>query len=161
MVRLAAWLVLGAVGLSAATLSPTAQSVTVDAQALSPAASAILDAVSRSATALSPSADALAPLPARPLPPTKVTNSAWEGFAGVTLLSAPFTAFWSVLGALIVESLAQRQFPPDFGQDRAKATLAAAAGVAAGSSVIIGLVSLHWGGSPSSPTAQALPSPQP
>lgn len=157
MVRLAAWLALAALGLKAAALSPTAQALGVNALALSPTATAL----SGSAAVLSPTADALAPLGPRPLPPPKVANSAWEGFVGVTLLSAPFTAFWSVLGALVVESLAQRQFPPDFGQDRAKATLSAAAGVAAGSSVMIGLVSLHWGGSPASPTAQALPSPHP
>ena len=163
MVRLALCLALLAVPLEAASISGTA------ATALSPNASAL----SGAATALSPSANALSgtaktlsptpladllPLPPRPLPPLKTENSAWESFAGVTLLSAPFTAFWSVLGALAVEGFAQGQFPPDFGQDRAKATLSTAAAVAGGASLMIGLVSVHWGGSHApalSATAQA------
>ena len=140
---------------SAVVLKPGAGVLSGTASALSGTASAL----SGTASALSPSADVLLPLPPRPPPPAKTHNSALESFVGVTLLSAPFTAFWAVLGALAVESVAQHQFPPDFGQDRAKATLSAAGAVAGGSSVMIGLVSIHWGG-PSgdeglSPTVQA------
>jgi hypothetical protein len=65
----------------------------------------------------------------------------------------------------VIESCAQHQFPPDFGQDRAKATLSGAAGVAVGASLMIGLVSVHWGG-PSdaealSPTARSAATPAP
>jgi hypothetical protein len=143
---------------SALRLSPVA-ALGGTAQALSPAAGA----VSATAQPLSASANAELPaLPPAPLPPLKTENSAWESFAGVTLLSAPFTALWSVLGALAVEGFAQGQFPPDFGRDRAKATLSTAAAVAGGGSLLIGLVSVQWGGSKASglsPTAQASPAP--
>jgi hypothetical protein len=98
----------------------------------------------------------------RPTPPPHTANARWEDFTAVTLLSAPFTAFWSVLGAVLVATVSQSRGQgklvfPNMGTPE----LTSAAMVAATASVSIGLVSVQWGGSsrPVSATASPLPIP--
>ena len=130
------------------------------AAALSPTAAAL----SGTAQALSPPADVLAALPPSPLPPAHPANAAWENFTAVTLLSAPLTAFWAVLGAVLVATVSQtrqhgRLVFPEMGTPE----LTGAALVAGSASVGIGLLSLQWGGSakPLSPAAASLSAPSP
>lgn len=87
-------------------------------------------------------ADLLGDLPARPRPPVPVPNVAWEHASAVTLVSLPFTAFWSLLGALAVGGIAQGRFPPEVDTP----LLAGAAAVAGAGSLAIGLASVRWGG---------------
>lgn len=134
-------------GLALADLSASAQALSPSAQALTPTATA---------QALSPSVSAdLAPLPPRPTPLVLEPNVAWEDFSAVTLVSLPFTAFWSILGTLIVGGLSQGKFPPEIDNT----LIASAASVAAGASLAIGLVSIHWGGSKTAPPAPLEPKP--
>jgi hypothetical protein len=95
---------------------------------------------------------ALAPLPGSPAVPQPLPSAGWEDFTAVTLVSMPFTAFWAVLGALIVGGVSQGHFPPEVDTPM----LAGAAAVAGGASLGIGLVSLHWG-----PRRAAAPDPAP
>jgi hypothetical protein len=138
-------------------LSPTAA-------ALSPTAAPPLSQTAGStataqALALSGTAKGLQPLPERPKPIAKMANDPVEDFFAITLLSVPFTALWSLAGALIVGSISQGHFPPVIGTP----LLTGAALTAAGASVTIGLVSIQWGSGSSakagSPTAQAVPLP--
>lgn len=92
----------------------------------------------------------LAPLPASPPKPAHLPNVAWEDFTAVTLISLPFTALWSVLGALAVASISQQVFPPAMDTPE----LAGAAMVAVGASLSIGLVSVQWGGPKAKPTPE-------
>jgi hypothetical protein len=127
------------------------------ALALSLLASAPLTAgelgLSATATAqsVSQSSGALPPLPAAPEKPAYQPNVPWEDFTAVTLISLPFTALWSVLGAVAAASISQKQFPPSMGTPQ----LAGAAMVAASASVSIGLVSIQWGGPKPTPTPEA------
>jgi hypothetical protein len=68
-------------------------------------------------------------------------NHPVEDFFTVTIISMPFTAFWSAIGAAIVAGIAQKKFPPNFDTP----TLIGAGCVAAGASVTIGIVSAYWG----------------
>lgn len=99
--------------------------------------------------ALSPaaaSADLLPALPSRPAPLKREPNVRWETFSATTLVSLPFTAFWALLGALIVGGVVQKRFPPEIDQP----LLTSAAVVAGTASLGIGLISVNWGGSPAS-----------
>lgn len=109
--------------------------LSISAQALSPSAAA---------QALSPDAGSadLAPLPLRPAPLVREPNVAWEDFSAVTLVSLPFTAFWSILGTLAVGGISQGKFPPEIDST----LIATAASIAGGASLTIGLVSIQWGG---------------
>jgi hypothetical protein len=107
---------------------------------------------------LSPTAAAqedaeLAALPARPAPLQREPNVAWEDFTASTLVSMPFTAFWALLGALLVGGVAQQRFPPEFDQN----LLAGAAAAAGAASLTVGLVSVKWGGSKDPGSAAAGP----
>ncbi|HTB34727.1 MAG TPA: hypothetical protein VK842_07680 [bacterium] len=150
-------------------LSPSAQALPVSAsvQALpvSPGAQAspaspTARGLSGTALALSPPADVLAEMAPRPSPPEHRANARWEDFTAVTLLSAPFTAFWSVLGAVLVSTVSQsrehgRLAAPSMGTPE----LTSAAMIAGAASVSIGLVSVQWGGSPRGESGTAAPLP--
>ena len=68
-------------------------------------------------------------------------NHPVEDFAVVSIISLPFAALYSFLGAAIYESINQNQFPPVMETS----TLAAAGGVALGSSLLIATFSTQWG----------------
>jgi hypothetical protein len=137
------------------------------AQGLSPAANALSPtvgarALSGTALALSPPADVLADMAPRPVPPEHPANARWEDFTAVTLLSAPFTAIWAVIGAAVVAKISQsRENNPNFFPTMGTPELAGAAMVAAAASVSIGLVSVQWGGSARSVSGTAAPAPSP
>jgi hypothetical protein len=139
-------------------LSPGAQALDVSATArgLSPSA----NAVSGTALSTTPPADVLAAMAPRPAPPEHPANARWEDFTAVTLLSAPFTAFWSVLGAVVVATVSQSRsqgklVAPNMGTPE----LSGAAMVAATASLGIGIVSVQWGGSPKRVSGTASPLP--
>lgn len=142
----AAWLALPPSPAAGATPPGAATALSRGAQA---------DAVSASAQG------ALEALPGRPSPPPLEPNVPWQDISAVTLVSLPFTAFWSVLGALAVAGISQGHFPPEIGTPM----LAGAAIVAGSASLGIGLISVQWGGSKPralSPTAEAAhPTPLP
>lgn len=124
------------------------------------AASALAAAPAVQPLALSPTAAASAELPAlppRPAPLKREPNVGWESFAASTLVSMPFTAFWALLGALLVGGVAQQRFPPEFDQ----ALLTGAAAAAGAASVSIGLISVQWGGGSSPAAATLTPTAQP
>jgi len=101
------------------------------------------------AAPLSATAEGLPALPARPAPLQREPNVRWETFAATTIVSLPFTAFWALIGALIVGGVAQKRFPPEFDQP-----LLTGAAVAAGAaSLSVGLISVNWGGSKAATTA--------
>ena len=128
----------------------------------SPSASDPARPLSSTAMVLSPTAKALsstakdpmAPLPGPPSPIVRVPNNPVEDFFAVTLISLPFSAFWALVGALVIGGAAQGHYPPEFTTQ----LLTTAGGIAAGTSVAIGLVSVQWGSSPK-PTPS--PTPQP
>ena len=125
-------------------LSPTASALSPTANGLSPSARAL----SGTALSLSPPADVLADMAPRPKPPEHPANARWEDFTAVTLLSAPFTAIWAVIGAAVVAKISQsRENNPNFFPTMGTPELAGAAMVAAAASVSIGLISVQWGGS--------------
>jgi hypothetical protein len=139
-------------------LSGTAHPVSLPAGTLGPSGHAL----SGTALSLSPPADVLAAMAPRPSPPPHTANARWEDFTAVTLLSAPFTAIWSVLGAVLVATVSQSRGQgklvfPNMGTPE----LTGAALVAATASVSIGLISVQWGATPPmvSPTARSLPAP--
>lgn len=107
------------------------------------------------AQVLSPSAQStrLAPLPERPALPPVAPSLAWEDAAAATLVSLPFTAFWSLLGALAVGGISQGRFPPELNGDM----LAGAAMVAGGTSLGIGLINIRWGGTKKPAAEKAAP----
>lgn len=107
------------------------------------------------AQALSPSVQAadLAPLPPRPTLPPVAPSLAWEDAAAATLVSLPFTAFWSLLGALAAGGVSQGRFPPELNTEM----LAGAALVAGGTSLGIGLINIRWGGSKKAAPEAAAP----
>ena len=116
-------------------LSPTA------AASLSPSAAAAL-----SQTALAP-LEPYAPQPNKPV----------EDFFVVSITSLPFTGLWTLVGAALVGSISQKQFPPNFSNE----TILSSAAIAVGSSLCIGLVSsISWGSAPAKPL-QSLASPNP
>ena len=123
--------------------SPAATGLSPSAKSLSSTASAL------SGTA---KADPMAPLPGPPSPIVRVPNNPVEDFFAVTLISLPFSAFWALVGTLIIGGAAQGHYPPDFNTQ----LLTTAGSIAAGTSLAIGLVSVQWGPSPH-PT----PSPTP
>jgi hypothetical protein len=134
-------------------LSAAAQArpLTGGAQALSGTAQA------PGAAALSPTAEPLdlPALPERPKPIQHTKNNPIEDFTAVTLISAPFTALWCGVAALLVGAAVQDRFPPTFNS-----TLVACAGAAAGAtSVGIGIVSVQWGprAAPAGPDARTAP----
>lgn len=97
-------------------------------------------------TALSPSAavtaTALTETALVPLEPYKPeTNKPIEDFFVVTIISLPFTALWSIVGAAVIGGIAQKQFPPNFSND----ALLSTAAIAVGSSLTVGLLSVSWG----------------
>jgi hypothetical protein len=97
-----------------------------------------------SATATTPTASSAAPLEPRlaGLEPYKPeANKPVEDFFVVSIVSLPFTALWSVVGAAAVASIAQKQFPPTFSNEAIISTAA----IAVGSSLAIGLLSVSWG----------------
>ena len=96
-------------------------------------------------------------LPGRPAPIPKIPNNGVEDFFAVTLISLPFTAFWALIGALIVGGISQNHFPPEFTTP----LLASAGATAAGTSVAIGLVSVQWGGHAPKPSPTPTPISQP
>ena len=116
-----------------------------------------LSATSASVPA-SPAVYTLQALPERPAPIRHVPNQAGEDLVAITLISLPFTALWSLLGAAIVGGISQNRFPPNFDTPM----LTGAAGVALGTSLAIGLVSVQWGGShPPQPGSEPSPVPLP
>jgi hypothetical protein len=104
--------------------------------------------------ALSSNAKIMLALPERPAPIPYVANQPGEDLVAITLISLPFTALWSLLGAAIVGGISQHQFPPNFDTPM----LEGAAAVALGSSLAISLVSVQWGGSHPKPAATPAPS---
>jgi hypothetical protein len=121
-----------------------AQSLSPTAAALSPTAHGL----SGTALPTSPAADVLADMAPRPVPPEHPASARWEDFTAVTLLSAPFTAFWAVIGAAVVAKISQsRENNPNFFPSMGTPELTGAAMVAAAASVSIGLISVQWGGS--------------
>jgi hypothetical protein len=76
-----------------------------------------------------------------PASPTFEKNNPVEDFCVVSIVSLPFTALWSILGAGIVASISQQKFPPELSND----TLFSTGAIALGASVGIGLVSVSWG----------------
>jgi|GEM_PF-3158771 hypothetical protein len=126
-------------------LSPTASAPAPAAAPASPTAQGL----SPTARSLSPAADVLADMAPRPKPPEHPASARWEDFTAVTLLSAPFTAIWAVLGAAVVAKISQsRENNPNFFPTMGTPELSGAAMVAAAASVSIGLISVQWGGSP-------------
>ena len=68
-------------------------------------------------------------------------NHPVEDFFTVSLISLPFTALWSFIGATAVASVTQQKFPPEYTDTLFIGAGAAAAGLSLG----IGLVSISWG----------------
>ena len=68
-------------------------------------------------------------------------NHPIEDFFTVSLISLPFTALWSFIGATAVASVTQQKFPPEYTDN----LFIGAASAAAGLSLGIGLVSISWG----------------
>jgi hypothetical protein len=111
--------------LPAVTTTPTASSATLPA------------AVSATAGNAAPLEPRLAGL--EPYKPE--ANKPVEDFFVVSIVSLPFTALWSVVGAAAVASISQKQFPPVFSNEAILSTAA----IAVGSSLAIGLLSVSWG----------------
>ncbi|MES2201516.1 MAG: hypothetical protein V4498_04625 [candidate division FCPU426 bacterium] len=96
------------------------------------------------AAPLSPTATAeVVPLsPYKPQP-----NRPVEDFFVVSIVSLPFTALWSLIGAAAVLSVSQGQFPPELTD----ASLIGAGATAVGLSLGVGLISVQWGGGKQAP----------
>ena len=78
-------------------------------------------------------------------------NHPVEDFFTVSIISLPFTAIWSFVGATAVAAVAQQKFPPEYTDQLFITAGAAAAGLSFG----IGLVSVSWGpGKAKAPPAQ-------
>jgi hypothetical protein len=82
-------------------------------------------------------------------------NDPTEDFFVVSIISLPFTALWTLVGATIVASISQRTFPPSFSEG----TLISSGAIAFGSSIGIGLLSATWGKGKSAPESVAAPAP--
>jgi hypothetical protein len=157
---MAAWLCPGlALALTGATQVAAALSPTVAASVSSTSAMS----VSPAAVALSKTADL--PLITETAPAFE-PNHPVEDFFVVSIISLPFTALWTLVGATVVASVSQKVFPPNFDEG----TLISAGAIAAGASVSIGLVSATWGtgkaapahaGAPTVLAPLALPTAQP
>jgi len=79
-----------------------------------------------------------------------------EDFFVVSITSLPFTGLWTLVGAALVGSISQKQFPPNFSND----TILSSAAIALGSSLCIGLVSsISWGRPGQAAAAPGLPNP--
>ena len=78
----------------------------------------------------------------RPPAPTGDPNHPLEDFFVVGIISLPFTALYSFLGATIADAVNQNRFPPELKTE----SLITAGGVALGSSLLIATFSVEWGG---------------
>lgn len=68
-------------------------------------------------------------------------NGKLEDFFVVSLITLPFAALWSFIGATAVASVSQQKFPPEFTDPM----LIGAGAVALGASVGVGLISVSFG----------------
>jgi hypothetical protein len=141
-------------GVSAGAWASTVTAAVSLPLSTTPAALVSAAATTGTPAALTPNADVMAPLPGRPPAIVHTVNDPVEDFFAVTLISMPFTAFWALLGALAIGGTVQKRFPPEFDTP----LLISAGSVAAGASVLTGLISVHWGGSRPSPVPSPTPS---
>ena len=119
--------------MAALLLPPGSSSADATASPLSPTATAVAE----TATAQAPSEPRFAGLE----PYLPQANKPVEDFFVVSIISLPFTALWTVVGAAAVASISQKQFPPAFSNDAILSTAA----IAIGASLTIGLLSVSWG----------------
>jgi hypothetical protein len=103
---------------------------------------ALLLAMALSAQALhAAEAGALSPTAQAASSPQFEKNRPVEDFFTVSLISTPFTALWSFVGASVVAGISQGKFPPEYNDQM----LIGAGGVALGAALSIGFVSAYWG----------------
>ncbi len=126
--------------LSGSPLSGTAQAMPAPAAA-DVSGTGTARSVSGAAQALSSTARDKAPV--RPPLPKLTRNDPGEDFMVVSIISMPFTALYAGLAVALVDTIRQRQFPPQFDQP----SVDAVAGAAVLGSFTIAAISVKWSSS--------------